>query len=48
MNSQALNCEMILSLLWTCLFVAGTRVEQAESNSKVNFMFSHHLWIKKN
>ena len=24
------------------------RVQQADINSKVNFMFSHHLWIKKN
>ena len=47
MNSQALNCEMILSLLWTCFVLAGTGVHQAESNSKVNFMFSHHLWIHK-
>ena len=34
-----LNCEMILSLLWTCFFLAGTGVQQAESSSKVNFMF---------
>ena len=39
MNSQALNCEMILSLLWTCFVLAGTGVQQAESNSKVNFLF---------